>query len=84
MSRIRPRAVKTLAERYFGRLTASERIAPDVVTLEMEQQAEGITGEGMEREQQAYREQDKEEWSSVQAAGAAGGSKRTGGGVAAD
>ena len=32
--------VKTLSERYFGRLTASEQTAPDVVTLEMEQLAE--------------------------------------------
>jgi predicted Zn-dependent peptidase len=32
--------VKALAEKYFGRLKRSEREAPDVVTLEMEQVAE--------------------------------------------
>jgi predicted Zn-dependent peptidase len=32
--------VKKLAEKYFGRLKRSEREAPDVVTLEMEQLAE--------------------------------------------
>ena len=32
--------VKELAERYFGRLKRGERSPPDVVTLEMEQQAE--------------------------------------------